>query len=103
MGTDYKLKLFIRFLKRNHIYNQFFANSTSVKGYHLRKINRRKENIIDFINDELNNDKGYIINRAFHWEGTEEGAHFWYQIYSKWDVLRRFAFNPFNINKTYEK
>ncbi len=95
MNQNYKLKLFIRFLKRNHVYNQFFANSTSVKGCHLRKINRRKENIIDFINDELNNDKGYIINRAFHWEETEEGAHFWYQMYCKWDMLRRFAYSQF--------
>lgn len=102
MNQNDKLKLFIRFLKRNHIYNQFFANSTSAIGCHLRKINRRKENIIDFINDEINNDKGHIINRAFPWEGTEEGSHFWYRMYSKWDVLRRFAYSQFRY-KSYEK
>ena len=96
MKQNHKLKLFIRFLKKYKIYNIFFANSNSVKSCHLRKINKRKENIIDFINDELNNGKGYIINRAFHWDDTEEGSHFWYQIYCKWDMLRRFTFNKLN-------
>ena len=87
MNQNYKLKLFIRFLKKNHIYNQFFANSTSAKGYHIRKINRRKENIIYFINDELNN-QGYVINRAFVWDETEEGYLYWLRIYDEWEQIR---------------
>ena len=87
MEHEDKVKIFIRFLKKHKIYNQFFTYASSESACHLRKINKRKINVFDFINNELNN-QGYVINKAFVWDKTEEGYLYWFNINNEWEKIR---------------
>lgn len=86
MKQNHKLKLFIRFLKKNNIYNTFFANCHSNNGLYSRA-RYKYENVIEFIDTELK-DRGYLINKPFTWDETEEGYMFWCSIYNKWEKIR---------------
>lgn len=82
-----RIKIFIRFLKKQKIYDKFFFYASSKTAIHLRKINKRKKDVFEFINDELNN-QGYVINKAFVWDETEEGYQYWLRIYDEWEQIR---------------
>lgn len=82
-----RIKIFIRFLKKQKIYDKFFFYASSKTAIHLREMNKRKKDVFEFINDELNN-QGYVINRAFVWDKTEEGYLYWLRIYDEWEQIR---------------
>lgn len=82
-----KLKIFIRFLKKHKVYNEFLSNCFSNNGYYVRMNSRNKMTVNDFIEYELNN-RCLFINKAFVWDETNEGYGFWYTIYNEWEKIR---------------
>ena len=82
-----KLKIFIRFLKKNKIYHIFLSNCFSNNGYNVRNNLKKQLTVNDFIKDELKN-HCLFINRAFVWDETREGYEFWYNMFNEWEKLR---------------
>lgn len=93
-----KTKLFVRFLKQNKVYTQFFRNFRSPKNIYCSSLSEylEKNNIIgDFIKKYGENQVGFdvkeknnlfllysiIISNAFSWSNTEEKPFFWETIY----------------------
>ena len=90
MKYEHKLKVFIRFLKKNKIYHKFFSNASSINGFEIRERIFSSMTVEEFIQFELNK-KGWgnIFNMAFEWNRTKEGYDFWYDIYILWSKTIR--------------
>lgn len=87
-----KLRLFIRFLKKHKVYNNFLSNCFSNNGYSVRSNLKNQKTVIDFIKYELKH-HCLFIDKAFAWDKTNEGYRFWFTIYNEWEKIR------FLINK----
>lgn len=71
------LQLFLRFLKINNIYNEYF---NEIK-------NRWNENYVKwyFKKECIKNEKPFeLINHAFAWDYTKKGVNFWSDVNSTW-------------------
>ena len=82
-----KLRIFIRFLKKNKAYHKFLSNCFSNNGYSVRSNSKNQMTVNDFMKNELQN-RCLFINKAFIWDETNEGYGFWYTIYNEWEKIR---------------
>lgn len=74
------LQLFLRFLKINNIYYEYF---NEIK-------NRWNENYIEwyFKKECIKNEKPFeLINHAFTWNHTKKGFNFWSDVNSTWRII----------------
>lgn len=88
MESKKKLKLFITFLKKQKVYEQYL--DALIKDTHYRKSIGEQINPIYFIVSCIkNNYMGRLINCAFEWSSAEYLNIDWFDIACKWgDVLR---------------
>ena len=87
MKSKKNLKLFIRFLKRQKVYEQYL--DALIKGKHYRMSIGEKSNPIYFIAFCIkNNCMGRLINCAFEWEKANYPNIDWCYISSKWHDFR---------------
>lgn len=74
------IQLFLRFLKINNIYNEYF---NEIK-------NRWNENYVKwyFKKECIKNEKPFeLINHAFAWDYTKKGFNFWSDVNSTWRII----------------
>lgn len=68
------IKLFVKFLKKNSVYNIYIKN-----------VSEKRHDYITFHNNVIRN--GYpedFIIYAFGWSSTEQGSNFWWKINDEW-------------------
>ena len=82
MGNDfdYRKKLFIRFLKENNCYKEFFKNFYNVN------CNRQFKEFNDLLSYSYYHKRSEIIN-AFDWIHTSYGVIKWAELNKKWEEL----------------
>ena len=90
MKYEHKLKIFIRFLKKNKIYHKFLTNGFSSNGFKTRSEywECSTPSLFDFISDQLKRkDWGTVVDGCFTWDYTKEGVDYWYDMYCRWDEI----------------
>ena len=79
------LPFFIRFLKKEHLLERYMKNLNSDNGYNLRMWYYENSDVSYFLLKDIYVNNGYnLLNRAFKWDGTEEGYAFWQDLNDKW-------------------
>lgn len=79
------LPFFIRFLKKEHLLGRYMKNLNSDNGYNLRMWYYENSDVSYFLLKDIYVNNGYnLLNRAFKWDGTEEGYAFWQDLNDKW-------------------
>lgn len=93
MESKKNLKLFITFLKKQKVYEQYL--DALIKDTHYRKSIGEQSNPIYFIASCIKNNRmGRLINCAFEWGNANYPNIDWYYISYKWEDFR-----PSNIKK----
>jgi hypothetical protein len=68
------IKLFVKFLKKNGVYNIYFKNLTEIR-----------HNYFDFVKNMIKyGTPEDLIMYAFGWDNTEEGSLFWATLNNDW-------------------
>ena len=76
-SSEKNKKLFIKFLKENHAYENFMFNFNNREKY----LGYRKRTFNNFISFALYN---ALIYSAFNWFGTSEGYEYWHVLDRQW-------------------
>ena len=84
MKNKYILKLFIGFLKKNNVYDEFLYYLEKDKPFRLSRLNDLR-NPIEYIEFMINNNPTMLINDAFDWShATKITRAEWYRLHSSW-------------------
>jgi hypothetical protein len=71
------IKLFVKFLKKNGVYNIYIKN-----------LSEKRHDYITFHKNLIRNGSPEeLINLAFNWSSTKEGAHFWEVLHYSWNNI----------------
>ena len=93
MSKTNQIKLFIRFLKENKVYEKFIYNfDIYIKHRRLR----RRKCLFSFKNYMKDTEPEYYLFDSFEWVNTPEGGCFWADMDTKWRTFlngKRFIYD----------
>lgn len=75
LKTKYNLKLFIKFLKKEHSLEKYLFNLNLIKGKLESEV---------FILHQITEYPPCMIFNAFTWGSTKEGFDYWKNLHRKW-------------------
>lgn len=83
-------KIFIKFLKEEKIFHNFFTELNSNHAKEHRKSWDFQVDPFKYLSNELYTEYGYaFIRRAFLWSSTKHGDFFWGRKNEKWELIHR--------------
>lgn len=84
MKNKYVLKLFIGFLKKNKVYDEFLYYLEKEKHFRLSRVNDLR-NPIEYIKFMINNNPTMLVNYAFEWSNAKTRTRVsWCKLHCDW-------------------